>query len=335
MDALSDALRVLRLAGAVFLHADFSAPWCVISHGKHPVSPAWPDAPNTIFFHVITEGRCKARLHNGGETVDLEPGDLIMLPRDDTHLLGSDLQLAPTLSDTLVQPVTRGGMLRIEHGGGGKKTRLVCGFLSCDERLCGPMLQSLPRILRVSLGEGPATDWLNSLFQAATRESAEARPGGETVLAKLSELLFVEALRRYIERLPEQQRGWFAGLGDRFVGRALALMHDQPAREWTVDELAARVGLSRSSFAQRFTEFIGQPPMQYLTRWRLTVAAQRLRSEQISLARLAADSGYESEAAFNRAFKRALGETPATWRRGKVKSRSKSESEGATERYLG
>ncbi len=315
MDALSDALRVLRLAGAVFLDAEFTAPWCIVSHGGHPVSPAWPDAPNTIFFHVITEGHCKARLSDGGETVELGPGDLIMLPRDDTHLLGSDLQLAPTVSDTLVQPVTRGGMMRIEHGGGGKTTRLVCGFLSCDERLCGPMLESLPRILRVPLGEGPATAWLSTLLRAATRESAEARPGGETVLAKLSELLFVEALRRYIERLPGQQRGWFAALGDRFVGRALALMHDQPAREWTVDELAAKVGLSRSSLAQRFTEFIGQPPMQYLTRWRLTVAAQRLRSEQVSLARLAADSGYESEAAFNRAFKRALGATPAAWRR--------------------
>jgi AraC-like DNA-binding protein len=233
------------------------------------------------------------------------------------HLLGSDLHLAPSVSDSLVQPATRGGMLRIEHGGGGERTRLVCGFLCCDERLCGPMLESLPRILRVPLGEGPATEWLKTLLMAAARESAEARPGGETVLAKLSELLFVEALRRYIEQLPEQQRGWFAGLGDRFVGRALALMHDQPAREWTVDELAASVGLSRSSLAQRFSEFIGQPPMQYLTRWRLTVAAQRLRSEQISLARLAEDSGYDSEAAFNRAFKRALGTTPAAWRKAK------------------
>jgi AraC-like DNA-binding protein len=136
------------------------------------------------------------------------------------------------------------------------------------------------------------------------------------VLAKLSELLFVEALRRYIELLPEQQTGWLAGLRDRFVGRALALMHERPERDWTVEELAAAVGLSRSALAQRFTEFIGQPPMQYLTRWRLTVAAQRLRSEKASLARIAEDSGYDSEAAFNRAFKRALGTTPAAWRRG-------------------
>lgn len=315
VDALSDALRVLHMTGAVFLDAEFTAPWCIVSHGGHPVSPAYPDAPNTVFFHVLTEGRCKARLTAGREEVALEAGDLIMLPRDDTHLLGSDLRLAPTVSDMLVQPATRSGFMRIEHGGGGEKTRLVCGFLSCDERLCWPILETLPRILRVPLGDGPATAWLTGLLRAGARESAAPRPGGETVLSKLSELLFVEALRRHIELLPERQRGWFAGLGDRFVSRALALMHEQPARDWTVDDLAASVGLSRSALAQRFTEFIGQPPIQYLTRWRLTIAAQRLRSEQTPLARIAEDSGYDSEAAFNRAFKRALGTTPAAWRK--------------------
>ncbi|MGH8703337.1 MAG: AraC family transcriptional regulator, partial [Burkholderiales bacterium] len=202
------------------------------------------------------------------------------------------------------------------HGGGGAKTRFVCGFLRCDERLCRPMLEALPRILRVPLGDGPATAWLTSLLHAGTRETSAPRPGGETMLAKLSELLFVEALRRYIEMLPEQQRGWLAGLRDRFVGRTLALMHERPGHDWTVEELAGRVGVSRSSLAQRFTDFIGQAPMQYLARWRLTIAAQRLRDERVSLARIAADSGYESEAAFNRAFKRALGTTPGAWRRG-------------------
>jgi len=315
MDALSDALRVLRLTGAVFLDAEFTAPWCVVSHGSHPVSPGSADAPNTIYFHVLTEGRCRVRHAGGGETLELAAGDLIMLPRNDSHLLGSDLRLAPTLSDTLVRPAAGEGLMRIEHGGGGEKTRFVCGFLGCDERLCRPMLETLPPILRVPLGDGPATAWLTSLLHAGTRETSAPRPGGETVLAKLSELLFVEALRRYIELLPEQQTGWLAGLRDRYVGRALALMHRQPGRNWTVDELAVKVGLSRSSLAQRFTDFIGQPPIQYLTRWRLTIAAQRLRNEKIALARLAADSGYDSEAAFNRAFKRALGTTPAAWRR--------------------
>lgn len=323
MDALSDALRVLRLTGAVFLDAEFTAPWCVISDPRSNDS-LMAGAPDIVFFHVLTEGRCRAKLIKESQTIDLVAGDLIMLPRGNRHLMGSDLQLAPASADSIVRP-GEGGMLRIDHGGGGEKTHFVCGYLSCDERLCGPMLESLPPILRVPLGDGPATAWLTGLLQAGTRESAAPRPGSKTVLAKLSELLFVEAMRRYIEMLPEGQRGWLAGLGDRFVGRALALMHDQPAREWTVDELATSVGLSRSSLAQRFTDFIGQPPMQYLTRWRLTVAAQRLRSESTSLARIAADSGYDSEAAFNRAFKRALGTTPAAWRRGK---RERAEGRG-------
>jgi len=314
MDALSDALRVMRMTGAVFLDAEFTAPWCVISDPRGPTSPMG-SSPDIVFFHVLTEGRCRVRPAGGGETLELAAGDLIMLPRNDSHLLGSDLRLAPTLSDTLVRPAAGDRLMRIEHGGGGEKARFVCGFLRCDERLCRPMLESLPRILRVPLGDGPATAWLTSLLHAGTRESSAPRPGGETVLAKLSELLFVEALRRYIELLPEQQRGWLAGLGDRFVGRALAVMHEDPGRDWTVQDLAERVGLSRSSLAQRFTDFIGQPPIQYLARWRLTIAAQRLRNEKTALARIAADSGYDSEAAFNRAFKRALGTTPAAWRR--------------------
>ena len=316
MDALSDALRVLRLNGAVFLDAEFTAPWCVISHAGHGGAEILSGGPNIVFFHVLTEGRCRARLAQGGPVFDLGAGDLIMLPRDDDHMMGSDLHLAPTVADTLVQPAIDGGMMRIEHGGGGEKTRFVCGFLRYDERLCGPMLEALPRILRVPLGDGPATAWLTSLLQAGARESAIPRPGGETVLAKLSELLFVEAMRRYIELLPEEETGWLAALRDRFVGRALALLHERPGHAWTVEELGESVGLSRSALAQRFTDIIGQAPIQYLTRWRLTIAAQRLRNERASLASIAAESGYESEAAFNRAFKRALGTTPAAWRRG-------------------
>jgi len=317
MDALSDALRVLRLTGAVFLDAEFTAPWCVTSTPRRPGSPAAPvEGQTTVFFHALTEGRCKARLREGGAALDLQAGDLIMLPRADDHLMGSDLQLPPALADTLVRPPVDGGILRIEHGGGGETTRFVCGYLRCDERLCKPMMEKLPPILRIPMGDGSAAGWLTGLLQAAMRESSAPRPGGETVLAKLSELLFVEALRRYIELLPEQETGWLAGLRDRFVGRALALLHERPAHAWTVEELAESVGLSRSALAQRFTDLIGQPPIQYLTRWRLTVAAQRLRNESVSLARIAEDSGYDSEAAFNRAFKRTFETTPAAWRRG-------------------
>lgn len=220
VDALSDALRVLRLTGAVFIDSEFTAPWCVHSQSHDPGSPV--SGPDIVFFHVLTEGRCKARLLGGGETLDFAAGDLVMLPRDDPHLLGSDLRLTPTPADTLVQPAASGELMRIKHGGDGEKTRLICGFLRCDERLCGPMLDSLPRLLRVPLGDEAGAAWLRSLLHAGTRESSAPRPGGETVLAKLSELLFVEALRRYIELLPDEQKGWLAGLRDRFVGRALS-----------------------------------------------------------------------------------------------------------------
>ena len=316
MDALSDALRVLRLTGAVFLDAEFTAPWCVVSDPREALSLPGVSGPNVVFFHVLTEGCCKARLLDGGPTLELTAGDLLMLPRADRHLMGGDLRLTPAQAGGLVRPAGDGGLLHIGHGGGGDKTRFVCGYLQCDERLCGPMLESLPRVLRIPLGDGPATAWLRTLLQAGARETAATRPGSGTMLAKLSELLFVEALRRYIELLPEEERGWLAGLRDRFVGRALAVMHERPGHPWTVEELSEQVGLSRSALAQRFTDIIGQAPIQYLTRWRLTIAAQRLRNETASLARIAQDSGYDSEAAFNRAFKRALGTTPAAWRRG-------------------
>jgi AraC-like DNA-binding protein len=315
MDALSDALRVLRLTGAVFVDAEFTAPWCTVSHSSS--SPPTPQhGPDIVFFHVLTEGRCNARLVDGGTTVELAAGDLIMLPRDNPHLLGSDLHLPPTPAETLQPSAVEHGLARIEHGGGGEKTHVVCGYLRCDERLCGPILQALPPILRVPLGDKTAPPWVTSLLQAATRETAAHRPGGETVLAKLSELLFVEAMRRYIDHLPDRETGWLAGVRDRFVGRALALLHERPGHPWTVEVLAEEVGLSRSALAQRFTDLIGQGPIQYLTHWRLTIAAQRLRSEHATLGRIASDSGYDSGAAFNRAFKRAFGTTPAAWRKG-------------------
>jgi AraC-like DNA-binding protein len=187
--------------------------------------------------------------------------------------------------------------------------------LICDERLSRRLLNALPRILRIPLGEGPAVGWMRNLMLAGNVETAAKRPGGATVLTRLSELLFVEALRHYVQSLPDGTAGWLAALRDRFVGRALALMHECPGYDWSVDELAEKASLSRSALAQRFTQLIGQPPMQYLTHWRLTIAAQRLREEKTGIARIATDIGYDSEAAFNRAFKRELGHTPAAWRR--------------------
>jgi AraC-like DNA-binding protein len=273
-----------------------------------------------VFFHMVAEGRCKVRLAPHGEPIDLASGDLVLMPQGDTNLLGSDLQLAPVDADTLLRPAPAGGLVTIDYGGGGDEARILCGFLSCDKALCRLLLDALPRLLRVPLGDGPAAAWLMSLARRGAQENTAPGPGSGTLLAKLAELLFVEAMRRYIESLPEEQTGWLAGLRDRYVGRALSLMHEQPARDWTADELADRVGLSRSALAQRFADLLGQPPMQYLTRWRLTLAAAALRSSDRAIAQVAEEFGYESESAFNRAFKREFEMPPAAWRRQRTRN---------------
>jgi AraC-like DNA-binding protein len=212
---------------------------------------------------------------------------------------------------------TRGpdGMRQMSYGGGGEPTRVVCGFLACDSSVCNPLLGALPRIIATRVGDGPAAKWLLSSIDFSLAASSGPPAGGDSVLARLAELLFVEALRRYTESLPPERTGWFAALRDRHVGRALALLHGAPGRAWTVDELADRVGLSRSALAGRFNELLGEPPMQYLTRWRLQLAAQMMRTTSRPLAAVAESIGYDSEAAFNRAFKREFGVPPATWRR--------------------
>ena len=219
---------------------------------------------------------------------------------------------------------------KLSYGGGGATTRLVCGFLACNETLSNPILSALPRIFKIDMRQDPRSGWLESSLQFAAAEAAELRAGSATVLGKLSELLFVEAVRRCIDALPADQKGWLAGVRDRFVGRALSLLHAQPAHAWTVDELARKVGLSRSALAQRFTDLLDQPPMQYLARWRLQIAAQELVIGKKSLAAVAEQVGYDSEAAFNRAFKREFGMPPAGWR----KNRSKGDGAGAAAKAM-
>jgi len=198
----------------------------------------------------------------------------------------------------------------------GDEARLVCGFLGCDVRPFNPLIATLPRLLHLKTSEYHS--WTAEFMRQAVAESQNKRPGGEAMLERMSEMMFVDAVRRYIELLPEESRGWLAGLRDRFVGRALALMHDAPATQWTVDELGRRVGLSRSALHERFAEMIGQPPMQYLTNWRMQVAATLLRDTNATVASVAQDVGYDSEAAFARAFKRLAGKPPGAWRRQSV-----------------
>jgi len=320
MDVLSQILQAVQLSGAVYLSAEFTAPWCVVSQADDEVCAAYlPRSERVVSFHLIAEGACQARLADDDALVLLSAGDLLVVPQGDVHLLGSDLSLVPVPSAPLLAQHVRtspGTMLRFSHGGGGAATRMVCGFLTCDGIMSNPLLLSLPRLFRVDVGTGIESTWLVSALTFAAAEAAERRAGSSTVLAKLSELLFVQAVRHCIDGLPEDQRGWLAALRDRYVGPAMLRLHTDPAHCWTVDELAGHVGLSRSAFAQRFTGLLGQPPMQYLAHWRLRAAARELRNGSRPLAHLAEAAGYASEAAFSRAFKREFGLPPASWRAG-------------------
>ena len=337
MDALSDVLRVVQLTGAVFLDGAFSAPWCVIGHADSALCSGYlPPAERVVSFHLVTEGSCRVMLpHDPDGALRADAGDVIVVPRCETHVLGSSTDLSPvSMAPLLANQVETapGEVMTLTHGGGGAVTRLVCGFLTAQDISRNPLLSALPRLFKVSM-RGSSASWLESSMRFATEEATSAHAGSTTVLAKLSELVFVEAVRRYVDTMPDDRKGWLAGLRDRFVARALALMHARPAHPWTVEDLAHRVGMSRSGFAQRFADLLGVPPMQYLAQWRLQLAAQQLRLTDRPLASVAEDVGYESEAAFNRAFKREFGAPPATWRRnaGRPASREKErESDAAS-----
>ena len=316
MDALSEVLKALHLTSGVFLEVEFTAPWCIDSApGADDVRHILPSAEHVVIYHLLTEGRCRARLPDAGEVIELGPGDLIMFPHGDGHLLGSDLQRMPLPASSLVEPAADGGLMRNRHGGGGERTRFICGFLACEKRLCRPLLDALPRMLRVPLGEDSATRWLAGALQHGAAETHAPRPGSDAILGRMSELVFVESLRLYIRSLPDDQLGWLAGLREPIVARALALLHADPGRHWEVESLARECGVSRSTLGDRFVALLGEPPMQYLTRWRLALAARTLSSRNDGVAQVATEVGYESEAAFNRAFKREFGMPPAAWRR--------------------
>jgi AraC-like DNA-binding protein len=320
MDALSDVLRVVRLSGAVYLNGDFTTPWCLFGQADAALCAAFlPGSERVISYHLITEGSCSARLADDpGSTIHLNAGELLVVPQGEAHIFGSALDLSPALAGPLLAiqlETAPGQVMTLSYGGGGPPTRVVCGFLACDGTLGNPLLSALPRLFKIDMRNDPQSAWLESSLRFAVTEAAQWRAGSAIVLARLSELLFVEAVRRCIDALPADRKGWLAGVRDRFVGPALSMLHAQPAHSWTVDELARKVGLSRSALAQRFTDLLGQPPMQYLARWRLQIASHELLIGSKPLAALAEQVGYDSEPAFNRAFKREFGMPPAAWRK--------------------
>ena len=313
-DVLADMLRAVRLTGAVFLKASFTEPFGVLSPQRYDPSIPMAHLRHVSIFHYVASGGCMIETA-GGSRRELKAGDLVLLPFAAEHKLWrGNAEFVPASS--IVTRDTKEGVWSFSHGGGGTETRFVCGFLESAEMMFAPMFRSLPEMLvdraddeAVGSGIAQTIDDLLAKVDALT-------PGAEVILGRMMELLFVELLRRHAGRLPEGSKGLLAALNDPLVGRALQLMQADPARRWTTDELAREVGASRTVLGERFNAVLGKPPIEYLTGWRIQLAADRLRNGRDAIARIAVDSGYESEAAFNRAFKRVTGLTPGRWREG-------------------
>ena len=313
MDPLSDVLRVVRLDGAYFYSVEATEPWSVHSVGAKELMPRLlPHAEHLISYHILTEGRCWAGVL-GQEQVEMQPGDVVVFPHGDAHLMSS----TPGLDGEPEYGTTpeRYPHTVILGNGGQAATTFVCGFLGCDLRPFNPLLGTLPRRMLV---RGLSQGWLSLFARQVVEESRAGRAGADCVLTKLAELMFIEVLRRHLETLGPEQTGWLAGLRDPMVGKALGLLHQRPARGWTLDELAREVASSRSKFAERFTWLVGEPPMQYLAKWRMQLAANHLAQGSEKVAAVGSRVGYESEAAFSRAFKKATGVSPAAWRQARL-----------------
>jgi AraC family transcriptional regulator, alkane utilization regulator len=311
MDVVSDVLRAIRLSGLVTFHTELTAPWGLSVPPAATMTQMFQLGTRRLIpFHAVAKGRCLSLLN---ATEVLEEGDVVMYPHGDAHVLASDELIVPTPVDRVLPAISPTELAIVRHGGGGTVTRLVCGFVHCDDAVFNPLATGLPSVL-CGRGKGGSAS-LPGLLQIALSEAASPRAGTTTLLTRLTELMFVEVLRNHMESLPEEQTGWFAGLRDPYVGRALQRLHAEPDRDWTVDDLGRAVGLSRSALVDRFKALIGQPPMTYLTNWRIQLATQLLRDSHASVASIGSQVGYASEAAFNRAFRRVVGQPPAAWRR--------------------
>lgn len=323
-DTLSDVLRGVRLRGAVFFYISGNSDWVAEAPSAKEIAPLLMHGVDHVMeYHAVAQGSCWASIPDG-PSVQLFAGDVVMFPHGDAHVVSSasGMRGDPDLSwfssaevDQLPLRVAyngRNALLSAPPGFSADAT-IVCGFLGCDLQPFNPLIAALPRLLHLRATDDDA--WIAKFTQQAVAESHARRPGGEAMLARMSEMMFVNAVRRYADHLPTQSTGWLAGLRDRFVGRTLALMHEQLAHDWTIDELGRRVGLSRSALHEHFVQLIGVPPMQYLAQWRMQAAARLLLETRATVATIALDVGYDSEAAFARAFKRLVGKPPAAWRR--------------------
>jgi AraC-like DNA-binding protein len=318
MDPLSDLLRIVRLDGAFFFAVEAAEPWGVESVGAAELRPRiLPSAEHLIAYHILLTGRCYGGLL-GEEQVELGPGDAIIFPHGDANLMSSGRGVRSGPNVNTSAPARYPDTVLLGNNGP-RVTTFVCGFLGCDRRPYNPLLAALPRQMHV---RGMSHGWPGTFTRQLIEEAQLGRPGADSVLTRLAELMFMEVLRRYLQDLPRSQTGWLAGLRDEVVGRVLALIHGRPGHCWTLAELAREAASSRSNLSRRFTELVGQSPMQYLTRWRIQIAANRLVHSGDKVATIAAEVGYDSDAAFSRAFKKETGLAPGAWRDGRRAPRS-------------
>jgi AraC-like DNA-binding protein len=316
MDAFSEILSGVKLNGAVFFSAEFSAPWgfATPAASKTMAAKVAPASEHLVLYHLLIDGRGVVEMEDG-QRIALTGGDVIIFPHGDPHYMSSGSDARPPFPNYGINSKIQAHDLSpLRAGGGGDVARFVCGYMTCDPYLSRPILDGLPSAFKVNVRTDPSGHWLENSILHLVEESASGRMGSEALLAKLSEALFVDTLRRYVDGLPEQQRGWLAGARDPVVGRSLGLLHRRVAHPWTIADLADEVGISRSALVERFTRYLSEPPMTYLTRWRLQLAARSLKRTSRGVAEIATDIGYESEAAFSRAFKREFGQPPGRYR---------------------
>jgi AraC-like DNA-binding protein len=324
-DTLSDVLRSVRLRGGVFFYISASSDWAAEAPASKEIAPLLMRGVDHVMeYHAVAHGTCWASIPDG-PAVRMAAGDVVMFPHGDAHVVSSAPKMRGDPADIrwFGEATKERLPLLIAHNGANNPstdateftadTTIVCGFLGCDLRPFNPLIASLPRLLHLPRRDDGG--WIGEFMHHAVAESQAKRPGGEAMLARMSEMMFVDAVRRHMAGLPPDGAGWLAGLRDRLVGHALQLMHEQPAQDWTIDELGRRIGLSRSALHERFVQLIGVPPMQYLAQWRMQAAARLLRDTRATVATIALEVGYDSEAAFGRAFKRLVGKPPAAWRR--------------------
>jgi len=315
MDAFSEILSGVKLNGAVFFNAEFSAPWGISVPASKQMSVAdklAPGAAHFLLYHLVIEG--SAVVEMDGKALQLNSGDVVIFPNGDAHQMSSQGAKRPFADYGINDKINARDLSPLHAGGGGETSRFVCGYMTCDPHISRPILNGLPPVFKVNIRTDRAGQWLESSILHLVDEAISGRVGSEAMLAKLSEALFVETLRRYVAGLPEQQRGWLTGARDPIVGKSLGLMHRRVAHPWTIASLAEEVGISRSALVERFTRYLSEPPMAYLTRWRLQLAARSLERTSRGVAEIASEVGYESEAAFNRAFKREFGLPPGRYR---------------------